>query len=414
MSIDINIEFTINDILFNKETLKKKNKYVCPICYDFFHKKSIFQCKTGHFACQECWETSLISKNECMICRIKVNSLKDLSRCLVIEQCFAKKECCCIYSFTGEILDDRTVGKKFKRKLIKDEENGCKEILTVEDLDTHIQNCKFKFVKCPNKGCDKKFRLHSFGEHENECTFKLATCEYCKKNDIAKNELNNHNEVCPKVKIDCLQDCQMKIERDEMKNHIENNCDNTIVNCKYHEQGCEITMKRSELQNHLKNINHQFYIGELIDQSNKIINDLKKMLEVGLNPLVYKNKWTISKFSLYPQKIVSPKFTVCSNEFQVIFFPLHPSIYLFRYKTNGNSVKVDISFTIFNVLDNSKSITIHLGEKVFDDSSYGVGDIFLSHHDLINKENGWLSDNDKLTVEINIKVLDQTIGPLES
>ncbi|KAM9957239.1 hypothetical protein ACTFIW_008980 [Dictyostelium discoideum] len=152
----------------------------------FVYKKSIFQCKSGHFACQECWETLLKIKQECMICKSKVNSTNDLSRCLLIEQDFAKKECYCVYSFTNEILNDRGVGKKFKRELIKDEENGY--------LDNHIQNCKFKFVKCPNEGCDKIFRLNSFSEHVNECTFKLDTCEYCKKNDIKKGELKNHRE----------------------------------------------------------------------------------------------------------------------------------------------------------------------------------------------------------------------------
>ncbi|KAM9957243.1 hypothetical protein ACTFIW_008984 [Dictyostelium discoideum] len=213
MSIDINIEFTIND----------KNKYTCPICYEYIHKKSFYQCKSGHHACKECWKNLLKIKHECMICRSKVHSFKDLSRCLVIEQGFAKKECYCIYSFNNKILNDRRVGKKFKRELIKDEENGCKEILKVEDLDTHIQNCKFKFVKCPNKGCDKVFRLNTFGEHEKECTFKLVTCEYCKKNDIKEDKVENHlNEVCPKFKIDCLQGCQMKIEREVLGYHIEN------------------------------------------------------------------------------------------------------------------------------------------------------------------------------------------------
>ncbi|KAM9957237.1 hypothetical protein ACTFIW_008978 [Dictyostelium discoideum] len=372
------------------------------------NEKSIYQCKYGHSACDECWEKSLKTKNECMICRTKVKSFKNLSRCLVIEQDFGKKECCCIYSFTEEILDDRSVGKKFKRELIKDEENGCKEILNVKDLDNHIQNCEFKFIKCPNKVCDKVFRSNSFGEHGNECTFKLVTCEYCKKDDIKKGQVENHlNEVCPKVIVYCLQGCQMKMERDEMKNHIENHCNNTIVNCKYHEQGCDFTMKRSELLYHLENVNHQFYMTELIDkliskldQSNKINIDLNKKLQLEFNPLVYKSKWTISKYSLFgmtigePQKIISPKFNFFSHEFQVGLYPHgeknknRPSIFLFINNINGNSVKAEISFTFVNVLDKSRSITEHLGEKVYK-KSCGVGNNVFIPSNLINKENGW-------------------------
>ncbi|KAM9994029.1 hypothetical protein ACTFIZ_011987 [Dictyostelium cf. discoideum] len=427
-----NIEFSINDVLLNKESLQKKNKYTCSICFEFIYKKSIYQCRSGHFACQECWEKSLEIKKECMICRINVKSFNDLSRCLVIEQDFGKKECCCIYSYNDEIFNTRTVGKKFKREFIKDEENGCKEILIVKDFDNHFQNCKFKFIQCPNKGCDKFYRLNSFDEHENQCTFKLVTCENCNKNDIKKDHIVNHNNECPKVKIDCFQECKMKIERDEMKNHIDEHCDNTIVNCKYHEQGCQFKMNRSELKNHLKNVNHQFYMSILIDKLNKTNNDLKNKLELEFNYLIIKKKWTISNYSLYgktseePQMILSPKFSFFSHIFQGELYPHgynnenYPSLYLFINNTNENKrsnkekrVKVEYSFTFVNVLDNSKSITQHSTEKVYK-KYIGWGEIFCIPSNLINKENGWLSDDDKLTIEIYIKTLDQTFETLES
>ncbi|KAM9970896.1 hypothetical protein ACTFIR_002760 [Dictyostelium discoideum] len=462
MSIDIIIEFTINDILLNKESLQKKKKYSCPICFEFIYKKSIYQCKSGHFACQKCWETLLKIKRECMICRSKVNLFQDLSRCLVIEQDFGKKECCCIYSFNNEILDDRGVVKKFKRELIKDEENGCKEILTIEDLDNHIQNCKFKFVKCPNKGCDRVFRLNSFSEHENECTFKLVTCEYCKKDDIKKDQVeNHHSEVCPKVKIDCIQNCQMKIEREKMEVHMEYDCNNTIVNCKYHEQGCEFTMKRSELQNHLESVNHQIYMTKLIDkliskvdQSNIIINDLKMELELEFNPNVYKNKWVISDFSLYGKTtgedtMESPRFTFFSHEFQVCLNPRcriknnksPPLIAILIYSSNGNRVKFECSFKLVNVFDSSKSMIVNFGEigNLFNNKGCLYFNViilkitplifliivykepmgwdycnFLINSSSINKENGWVSDDDKLTIEIYFKILGQTYETLES
>ncbi|KAM9957242.1 hypothetical protein ACTFIW_008983 [Dictyostelium discoideum] len=425
------IKLTIFDFLLNKKSIENKNKYSCPICYNSIYKKSIYQCRYGHHACLQCWEKSLKTKQECMICRSKVNSINDLSRCLVIEQDFAKKECYCIYSFTDEILNDRSVGKKFKRELIKDEENGCKEILKVEDLDIHIQNCEFKFVKCPNEGCDKKFRLNTYGEHGNECTFKLYTCTKCKKDDIKEDQKKSHKNECPKVIIDCFQGCQMKIVRDEMKNHIENNCENTIVGCKYQEQGCEFTMKRSELQNHLESIvSHQIYMTELIDklnskvdQSNKIITDLNKKLEFGFNPNVYINKWTISNYSQYRKNTMvhSPEFSIFSHQFQVALCPRNefdnnPSIYLIIKNGNGNGNFIDFesSFKLFNFLDNSKSITKHMGRIVnYKNSHLEENSVFILSK-LINKENGWISDDDKLTIGINIKILNQTFPTLES
>ncbi|KAM9994816.1 hypothetical protein ACTFIY_000993 [Dictyostelium cf. discoideum] len=196
--MSINSKFTISDVLLNTESLKKKNKYSCPICFEYFYKKSIYQCKSGHIACKECWEKSLENKKECMICRSKVNSINELSRCLVIEQCFGKKECYCIYSFNN---DDFVDGAN-ERIIVKDKENGCKEIINVDQLDSHIQNCKFQFVTCSHNGCDEVLRLNSLEEHENKCDFKLVICEYCAFDDIIHKELENHHSECSEFPVD--------------------------------------------------------------------------------------------------------------------------------------------------------------------------------------------------------------------
>ncbi|KAM9993999.1 hypothetical protein ACTFIZ_011963 [Dictyostelium cf. discoideum] len=282
--MSINSKFTISDVLLNKESLQKKNKYSCPICFEYFYKKSIYQCKFGHIACQECWEKSLKNKKECMICRFEVNSTNDLSRCLIVEQNFGKKECYCIYSFTNnyDLIDCANE----KIKLIKDEENGCKEIIKIDELDTHIQNCKFKFIECSHNGCDKFLRLNSLKEHENKCGFKLVKCEYCDCDDIIKMKLEDHHTECSKFPIYCPQSCLNIIERDQIKSHIENDCNNSTIPCKYYEYGCKVDMMRSELQNHLNNINHQYFMGILIEkltstltQSHNIQKELVKKIE---------------------------------------------------------------------------------------------------------------------------------------
>ncbi|KAM9957253.1 hypothetical protein ACTFIW_008994 [Dictyostelium discoideum] len=283
--MSINSKFTISDVLLNQESLQKKNKYSCPICYEFIYKKLIYQCKSGHVACQQCWEKSLETKQECMICRIKVYSFNDLSRCLVIEQDFGKKECYCIYSFHN---DDGFSGLSNQEKitLIKDEENGCKEIINVDQLDRHIENCKFKFVKCSHNGCDIVLRLNSLEGHENQCGYKLVKCEYCTCDDIIQMEFESHHGKCSKFPIDCPQSCLAIIERDQIKSHIDRDCNNSTIQCKYYEYGCKVEMKRSELQNHLESVNHQYFMGLLIEklestltQSHNIQDQLIKKIE---------------------------------------------------------------------------------------------------------------------------------------
>ncbi|KAK5579872.1 hypothetical protein RB653_009560 [Dictyostelium firmibasis] len=441
----IDIQFTINDILLNQESLQKKNKYICPICFEFIHNKSIFQCRAGHFACKECWEGFLKSRSECMVCRCEVNSLGDLSRCLVIEQGFAKKECCCIYSHTDEILkvDNGVV----ERKLVKDENNGCKEIIMVDELDIHILKCNYKFVSCLYNGCGLVLRLNSLESHQNQCGFKLVTCIYCNRDDIKKFQLDIHHNECPKVSINCLQGCSTKIEREYMIDHIDNDCCNTVLPCKYNIFGCNTQMKRSELNSHLDNENHQVFMGMQIDKLTTQVDQSKKTYEELLKKINelclfvnkisgeclklkylpkemyffshgYRNTWTISNYSNAiktihnAEALTSAQFSILSHAFQIKLYPKcyehigKISLYLcFNDVDIQNSLKFDYSITLVNVLNKSKSIIIKEDKKeVLEDSNEcGFGGVLRSN--LVNKENGWLSDDDKLSIEVYIKLI---------
>ncbi|KAM9970870.1 hypothetical protein ACTFIR_002734 [Dictyostelium discoideum] len=304
--MSINSKFTINDVLLNKESLQKKNKYTCPICFGLIYKKSIYQCKYGHHACKECWEKSLKNKKECMVCRSEVNSTNYLTRCLVIEQCFTKKEYYCIYSFKNGDFIDFSNGEII---LIKDEENGCKEIIK---------------------------------EHEEKCGYKLVRCEYCAFDDTIQKELKSHHDECSEFPIECPQSCSIMVERYQIKSHIDNDCNNSIIQCKYYEYGCKVEMKRSELQNHLNDVNHQYFMEKnqeklICDKIQKQNNELSSLitetndtyfkknnftcsLDKNKNVLKYKNKWIISDFSYVlgtytnGSKLKSPSFQINSNK----------------------------------------------------------------------------------------------------
>ncbi|KAM9948430.1 hypothetical protein ACTFIT_001780 [Dictyostelium discoideum] len=144
------VNFTINDVLLNKESYQKKNKYTCAICFEFIYKKSIFQCKSGHIACQECWEKSLKNKKECMICRSEVNSINDLSRCLVIEQ---------------------NLGKRM-----------------LNSLEEHENQCSFKLVKCDYCACDDTIQMEIENHHKECSKFPID----CPQIEMKRSELQNH------------------------------------------------------------------------------------------------------------------------------------------------------------------------------------------------------------------------------
>ncbi|KAM9994018.1 hypothetical protein ACTFIZ_011973 [Dictyostelium cf. discoideum] len=425
----------------------------------------------------KCWEKSLKNKKECMICRSEVNSTKDLSRCLVIEQDFGKKECYCIYSFKNYDFIDC---ENEKISLIKDEENGCKEIINVDQLDSHIKNCKFKFVECSHNGCYEILRLNSLEEHENQCGFKLVKCEYCGCDDTIQKELENHHTECPKFPIDCPQSCSVIIERDQIKSHIENDCNNSTIPCKYYEHGCKVEMKRSELQNHLNNVNHQYFMGLLIEKlsstltelhyiqnelvkkvgQSKIISDKlqekndelssliteKKFTWKFLNSLQYKNEWIISEYSKIVDKfpngsdLKSPSFefnsknsfksqslisnvNANSNEFRISIFPNgfraskdNMSIFL-----DGNRIKgtnIEFICKLVNVLDKTKSKKLQFKHEFknigYREWDWNLGWSHFIESKLITQENGWISKDDKITIKFKVILFNYVTKPLKS
>ncbi|KAN0037976.1 hypothetical protein ACTA71_000148 [Dictyostelium dimigraforme] len=519
----------INDILLNQESLQNKNKYTCPICFEFIYKKSIYQCKSGHFACKQCWERSLESKQICMTCSCEIKSINDLSRNLVIERDFGKKKTYCIYSFTDETIrelqQNNSLDGENKKTLIKDEVYGCKDVMMVDQLDSHFQNCKFKFESCPHQGCKIILRKHSLEEHDKQCGFKLVKCGYCERGDIEKNQFGNHKNECPKVLIDCPLECSMKIERDQTQSHLENYCINKIMECKYFQYGCKVQMKRSEVQKHLENVNHQFFMGFMIEkqfltleranktieelqfkmeESNKTQNEKNKQYEkiqeqlfktieklnlaldkaernqeenqlkmeqlnitilekiilheisqenlqkecnilqkmnndlsskitknhetyitkqilsssLKFNSPSYKNKWILSNFSKFTNCFESPIFQLYSNRFCILIYPnggmetSKLSLYL-NCEHYSEAIKVEFFLKLVNVLDKSKSIKTNPKiYKYLSSDKYGWPS-FLST-ELITVNNGWLSKDGKLIIKVYVKILNNSIKPLES
>ncbi|KAM9990062.1 hypothetical protein ACTFIY_006104 [Dictyostelium cf. discoideum] len=74
-------------------------------------------------------------------------------------------------------------------------ENGCKQIITVQELDTHLKQCQFKFVECPNKknGCEIQFRFNKLEI--------LKDHEYLKEPNQDDVKLNNNHKSKLKEKI---------------------------------------------------------------------------------------------------------------------------------------------------------------------------------------------------------------------
>ena len=115
--------------------------------------------------------------------------------------------------------------------------------------------CEFTLVPCPNlcKENDKiiyVIRNYLDIHINNECLNRYHKCEYCGEKDTYANITQNHYSICQKKKIPCTNtECTETIERGKMKLHLDD-CDHTIIPCKYKNIGCDVELKRKDMPAH--------------------------------------------------------------------------------------------------------------------------------------------------------------------
>ena len=127
---------------------------------------------------------------------------------------------------------------------------------TVGTLDEHLEKCQFSLVSCPNK-CEEDddvgyIMKKDLNEHlEKECPNRNHKCEYCGEEDTYANITKIHDNECGKKPLPCSNaGCTEKLQRAELQDHLENNCEFAEISCKYESIGCDMKMKRKDMRVH--------------------------------------------------------------------------------------------------------------------------------------------------------------------
>ena len=156
-------------------------------------------------------------------------------------------------------------------------ERGCEWKGTIGTLDEHVAVCKFTQVPCPNK-CKEKdkimflMRKHLDHHVHNECPNRDHKCKYCGKKGTYANITQIHDGVCEKKKIPCTNtECTKNIERGKMKRHLDD-CDYTIIPCKYKYIGCDMELKRKDMPAHEEDdkVHLHLALGNVVRLQNKL------------------------------------------------------------------------------------------------------------------------------------------------
>ena len=140
--------------------------------------------------------------------------------------------------------------------------SGCKWIGPLESLDHHLKYgdatfgsgaCQFLAVECPND-CSTHVPRGEIPKHlRDRCNFRKVSCPFCGFTDTHDHMTAVHYTVCALYPVDCPNGCKMpRIQRGEVKDHIENKCPLRTVKCQFSFTGCSSEFKSTDESKHLE------------------------------------------------------------------------------------------------------------------------------------------------------------------
>ena len=128
---------------------------------------------------------------------------------------------------------------------------GCKWNATLSEVSQHLDVCQEFLIKC-KYDCGVIIRRCELNNHcNNECVNREVSCEHCRSMIVYK-ELNQHFKECPEFPLLCPNNCATSLKRKQIDSHIETDCPNTVVECRYERFGCKQVVKRCEMEEHKK------------------------------------------------------------------------------------------------------------------------------------------------------------------
>ena len=84
-----------------------------------------------------------------------------------------------------------------------------------------------------------------------QCVNRDYTCKHCGKKDTFTNITGIHDDLCEKKVLPCPNGyCPKAMQRAKIEQHLENDCEYTVISCKYEGIGCDMKMKRKDMGAH--------------------------------------------------------------------------------------------------------------------------------------------------------------------
>lgn len=144
-------------------------------------------------------------------------------------------------------------------------DSGCNWSGELRDLTPHLNaepiyerrfmGCDFVEIGCLL--CHMFVRRGKFKHHEAKmCLFRPYTCEFCDKYSSTYTDvIEKHQPQCPFQKVPCPNQCGVSTERQNLENHLKNECElrpPDKISCEFSFAGCSEMIPPDKMEEHLK------------------------------------------------------------------------------------------------------------------------------------------------------------------
>ena len=124
---------------------------------------------------------------------------------------------------------------------------GCGWVGALGGCQDHLDTCGYVYEKCKLR-CLVVLQRSELKIHEKKnCPQRKVECEHCCK-DFKSCEIPTHLDECPKMEVSCELKCGKKLCRENMAQHLEQECGLVVETCKL---GCGVELTRNELNIHV-------------------------------------------------------------------------------------------------------------------------------------------------------------------
>ncbi|XP_057684925.1 TNF receptor-associated factor 4-like isoform X2 [Corythoichthys intestinalis] len=160
-------------------------------------------------------------------------------------------------------------------------EEGCRWTGQMKQLQGHFSTCAFNVIPCPNR-CSVKLTRRDLPDHlQHDCPKRKVKCEFC-GSEFTGEAYENHQYHCPRFPVQCPNQCGTpNIAREDLANHVKDNCGSALVLCPFKDAGCKHRCPKLAIGRHLEDTtkSHLTMMCNLVGRQRQEILELRREME---------------------------------------------------------------------------------------------------------------------------------------